>query len=160
MRQEVIAERLWAILRDIQIPDKILEQLTAALAQEKNRETVLVRSQQEHLQQRLTSTRRRMEQLYVDKVDGKVGEDFWSRKTAEWQTEEQQILAALHTLEVPQTERLLDVTRILELANKAYSLYLRQNPFEQAELLRIILSNCSIDGANLYPVPSIENLSI
>ena len=151
MREEVLAERLAGILKDIQISDEILKQLTAALVQEKNRETEIVRSQRERLQQRLTSIRRRIDQIYVDKVDGKVGEDFWARKTAEWQTEERQILAALQSLNVPQAERQLNITRILELANKAYSLYLRQNPFEQAELLRIVLSNCSIDATNVYP---------
>ncbi len=42
--------------------------------------------------------------------------------------------------------------RILELANKAYSLYLRQNHQERAKLLRTVLSNCSLKDGNLYPV--------
>jgi len=42
--------------------------------------------------------------------------------------------------------------RILELANKAYFLYLKQNHQERAKLLRTVLSNCSLKGGNLYPV--------
>ena len=40
---------------------------------------------------------------------------------------------------------------ILELANKAYFLYLKQTPAEQAKLLKMVLSNCAIDSANITP---------
>jgi len=46
---------------------------------------------------------------------------------------------------------MLDGARILELAHKAHFLYLKQTPEEQAKLLKIVVSNCSIDAANVYP---------
>jgi hypothetical protein len=39
----------------------------------------------------------------------------------------------MQALAVAKPERLLDATRILELANKAYSLYLSQNPAEKVQ---------------------------
>ena len=41
--------------------------------------------------------------------------------------------------------------KIIELAQNAYSLWLRQNPHEKAKLLRILLSNCTFDGVSLHP---------
>jgi hypothetical protein len=42
--------------------------------------------------------------------------------------------------------------RTLELANKAYFLYLKQPAAaEQAKLLRMVLSNCSVDAGSVYP---------
>ncbi len=46
---------------------------------------------------------------------------------------------------------MLDAAKILELANKAYFLYLRQPPAEKAKLLKMVLSNCAIDAISLYP---------
>jgi hypothetical protein len=46
---------------------------------------------------------------------------------------------------------LLNVQRVLELAQRAYFLYLTRKPAEQAELLRNVLLNCSIDAVSLYP---------
>ncbi len=46
---------------------------------------------------------------------------------------------------------MLGEARILELAHKAYFLYLKQTPEEQAKLLKIVVSNCSIDAVNVYP---------
>ena len=45
----------------------------------------------------------------------------------------------------------LEGTKILGLANKAYSLYKRQNAFEKAKLLKIVQSNSTWDGANICP---------
>ena len=47
--------------------------------------------------------------------------------------------------------RLLTASRTLELANKAYFLYVRQKPTEQAKLLKMVLSNCQIDAVSLTP---------
>ncbi|MGA2098658.1 MAG: hypothetical protein ABSH39_20375, partial [Candidatus Acidiferrum sp.] len=41
--------------------------------------------------------------------------------------------------------------RILELANKAHSLYVTQSPAEKAKLLRMVLSNCFVDAVSVYP---------
>lgn len=62
--------------------------------------------------------------------------------------EEQQILVALQGLQQDSPERIMNGVRILELANKAYFLYLKQPPAEKAKLLRIVLSNCSVDATS------------
>jgi hypothetical protein len=58
---------------------------------------------------------------------------------------------AIQALQQVRLERLLAAVRILELANKVHSLYVRQSPAERAKLLRIVLSNCAIDATSLYP---------
>jgi len=87
----------------------------------------------------------------MDKLDGKITEEFWAMRSAEWQQEEEQILLAMQGLAESNPDRILNGVRILELANKAYFLYLKQPPAEKAKLLRIVLSNCTVDAANLYP---------
>ena len=57
----------------------------------------------------------------------------------------------LRELELKSPTRTLDAVRILELANKACFLYLKQPPTEKAKLLRMVLSNCKIDDLNAYP---------
>src|SRR5207245_4679841 len=61
------------------------------------------------------------------------------------------IALALGALQTANPDRMLTVNRILELANKAYSLYVRQNASEQGKLLRMVLSNCATNGVTLYP---------
>ncbi len=118
---------------------------------DKSRGEAHEKGESEKLQTRLAQIRRRTEQAYLDKLDGKITEAFWAAKSSEWNQEEQQILMALAGLEQQSPEKLLDGVRILELANKAYFLYLRQPPAEKAKLLRIVLSNCKIDAASVGP---------
>ena len=94
-----------------------------------------------------------MEQAYLDKLDGNITPDFWSRMQQAWQQEEMRLQQSLRTLDQPMDpRRLLDTERALELANKAHSLYEMQNCDEQGKLLKIVLSNCSTDGITLWPI--------
>jgi DNA invertase Pin-like site-specific DNA recombinase len=150
-REEVLADRLAQVLKNIHIPDPILTQLEKSLLTDKGRDEAIRKQQGERLQQRLSAVRRRLDQAYLDKLDGKITEEFWTRKAAEWQAEEQQIQLAMQGLERANPDRMLDAVRTLELANKAHSLYLKQAPTEKAKLLKVVLSNCAIDAASVYP---------
>jgi site-specific DNA recombinase len=150
-REEELADRLGIILRDIHIPDGILAQLQESLLCDKGREEEFREQQGGLLKQRLAQVHRRLDQAYQDKLDGKITEELWERKSAEWQTEEQQIVASIQTLRAAKPERLLDAARILELANKACFLYVKQPMAEKAKLLKMVLSNCAIDAVNIYP---------
>jgi site-specific DNA recombinase len=148
---EKLGEKLGQVLKDIYIPDDILSQLEKSLVSDNGRQESLQRQQRERLEQRLGSVRQRFDRAYTDKLDGKISEEFWERKVAEWQAEEEQIQIEIQNLEQVKPERILDAVKILELANKAYFLYLKQTPSEKAELLRLVLSNCAIDAVSVYP---------
>jgi hypothetical protein len=109
------------------------------------------KSEGEKLNKRLLQVRRRIEPVYLDKLDGKITETFWAAKSSEWNHEEQEILAGLAGLRPQNPEKLLNGVRTLELANKAYFLHLKQPPAEKEKLLRIVLSNCKIDAASVDP---------
>jgi len=104
------------------------------------------------LKQRLAAIRTRMDSLYEDKLDGKITEEFWSRKQGEYSDQERGLEAALSSLSIPVTpDRVPSVQRIFELANRAHFLYLTRNHAERAELLKAVLSNCPTDGVSLGP---------
>ena len=146
-----MAEKLGVILQGIQIPDHVLAALQESLACDQEKSQIAITAQRNALQARLSALRQRMDRAYQDKLDGKIPENFWERKMAEWTTEELGIQQALNRLELPTSDRLLTVQRTLELANKAYSLYLTRNPDEQARLLRMVLLNCAVDGTTVQP---------
>ena len=67
----------------------------------------------------------------------------------EW--EEQLILMAILGLNESNPDRALDGVRILELANEAYFLYVRQNSMEKTKSRRVAVSNCRVDAASAHP---------
>jgi hypothetical protein len=150
-REEVIGERLGQVLRDIRVPDEILVQLQKSLLNDRSHQEALNNEQRERYSRQLAQVNRRMDLAYQDKLDGKISEEFWARKSADWQQEEHQIRSSLKVVERVQPERYRNAARILELANKAYSLYVSQDHPEKAKLLKMVLSNCGIDAISLYP---------
>ena len=86
------------------------------------------------------------------KLDGKIDEQFWTRKQAEYLEQERSLEAALSSMHVPVTsENVLTVERVFELANNVHFLYLTRNPAERGELLKSVLLNCATDGVSLWP---------
>jgi len=150
-REEELGDRLGEVFKNIHIPDDILAQLQQSLLHDKDHAEAHRNSETDRLKQRLSQVRNRIEQSYLDKLDGKISEEFWNAKSSGWVQEEQQILMALQALQQQSPERILNGVRALELANKAHFLYLSQTAQEKAKLLRIVLSNCSVDATKLYP---------
>jgi hypothetical protein len=87
-----------------------------------------VEAERSRLEARLTGIRNRMDGAYTDKLDGKISEEFWERKMADWRMEEQQIKMAIQGLSDAATE-----TR-------------------KAKLLRMRFSNCSVDAVSVMPM--------
>jgi len=153
--QVTLIGRIWVIpeeiLKNIHIPDDVLNTLERSLRNDQGRSESHAKAERERLEQRLSQVRGRMEKAYVDKLDGKISDEFWQSQSARWSQEESQISMAIQGFEAITPERVLNGVRILELANKAYFLYVRQNPEEQGNLLKMVLSNCKIDATSLYP---------
>jgi site-specific DNA recombinase len=94
-----------------------------------------------------------MDQMYEDKLDGKIDDEFWTRKMNEWQEQERELESELSSLKVLVTaESVLTVKRIFELANRAHFLYFTRNQADRGQLLKSVLLNCGTDGVSLWPV--------
>jgi hypothetical protein len=122
-------------LKGLQVPPEVVSQIVTKLRDDQRQAAGKVSADRTRLDARLTGIRNRMDAAYTDKLDGKISEEFWERKMHDWQMEEQQVNAQ----------------RIFELANKAYSQHVSQNPVEKAKLLRLLFSNCSVDAVSVTP---------
>ena len=150
-REVEVAEMLGGVLRDIQIPSSIAAGLGESLARDQERIREEATARKARLEKEAVSIQRRMDQAYIDKLDGKISEEFWNHQYEQWQSEKLRIRGAIDALKEPATEMLLTLSRTFELAQKAHSMYLTQKPSEQAELLKLVLLNCAVDGTSIYP---------
>jgi DNA invertase Pin-like site-specific DNA recombinase len=152
MREHDVSDRLGELLKQIYVPETIARTVVDSLQADLSRSEQKRQEQSAALQQRLAALRTRVDQLYEDKLDGKITEDFWKRKQAEYSDQERSLETAVSNLNRPITpERLLTVARTFELAQKAHSLYLTRNHAERGQLLKTVLLNCATDGVSLWP---------
>ena len=89
--------------------------------------------------------------MYEDKLDGKIDDEFWTRKMNEWREQERRFESELSRFKVEVTDDIvLTAKYILELANQAHYLYLTRNHAERAQLLKRVLLNCDTDGVSAW----------
>jgi site-specific DNA recombinase len=153
MREEDVANRLGQLLKDIYVPEGIAARIVGSLNADLDRSERERKANLAALDQRLEAIRTRMNQIYEDKLDGKVSAEFWNRKQAEYRDHERAVQVEIARASGPVTrQHTLTAKRIFELATSAYSLYLTRNSAEQGQLLKSVLLNCATDGVSLWPV--------
>jgi site-specific DNA recombinase len=140
------------VLHDVSLPDEVVKSIEVSLHRTQIEMRKRTSQERVRLERELTALRNRMDAAYRDKLDGTIALDFWQRMQSDFQAEELRIKSLIDGLNDGNVgEKLLDVSRCLELAQRARFLYLTRKPAEQAELLRKVLLNCKIDAVSLYP---------
>jgi len=151
IREEKISEMLEDVVKSIQITDETLATIKDSLLASHKDESEYHSRQISALNARYSQLKNRIDQIYVDKLDGKVSEEFYEEKVNEWQEEIDRITEMVGRHQKADCNYLAQGVHILELAQRAYSLYVKQNPSERRKLLNILLSNCTLIDATLYP---------
>ena len=95
VREEVLEEKFTDILRILRFDEEVLEWIRTALKESHDDETRYHREVVDKLQKEYKRLEQRLEAMYVDKLDGKIGERFYEQKSAEWREDQQDILRRL-----------------------------------------------------------------
>ena len=151
LREEKLQGLLGELVRAIEIDRDKVEWIKEALRTSHQDERAFHEETIRALQNQYNRLQSRIDQAYIDKVDGTITEEFWRGKAMEWQLEQEQIRSRLATHEKANRAYFEEGIKILELANRAYSLYVQQTPHEQRRLLNVLLSNCTLTNGSLRP---------
>jgi site-specific DNA recombinase len=80
--------------------------------------------------------------MYVDKLDGKITERFFEEKAGAWREEQKKILAKMEALQNASQAYIEEGIQLLELAQNAGFLFMKQSVHEKRRLLNFLVSNC------------------
>ncbi|HDY90150.1 MAG TPA: recombinase family protein [bacterium] len=152
VREEVLDAKLGELVKAVQIDEKVVKAVREALLSSHKDEKVYHDKQISLLNKRYSKLQHRIDQIYIDKLDGNISEEFYKDKVNEWKEEQEKILEQLKNHQNANSNYFAEGIHILELAQKVYSLYLKQKHTEKRKLLNYLLSNCTLDGVSLYPV--------
>jgi site-specific DNA recombinase len=81
--------------------------------------------------------------MYIDKLDGKIGGEFFDKMAGEWREEQRRLQRDIDRHEEAEQSYMDEGVRILELARNAQAMFERQPAREKRRLLNFVLSNCS-----------------
>jgi site-specific DNA recombinase len=149
VRQERLAQLLGEVIRPIQISQEVADGIATAL-RASNQDAEARRSEDlRQLDQRRRTIVSKLDRGYDDFVEGRISEEFWTRKAQQWEAELAAVDAERPRLEQPRALASATAEKILELAKQAETLYNLQNSVEQRRLLETVLSNCTFDRGTL-----------
>jgi site-specific DNA recombinase len=151
MREQGLSDHLGDLLKGIYVPEGIAEQIVGSLERDRERSETQRQERLLGIQQRLAAVRTRMDQIYDDKLEGKIDENFWVRKQADYREQERVLEAAISGAKASVSADVLTMKRVFELASKAHFLYLTRNLADRGQLLKSVLLNCTTDGETLSP---------
>lgn len=89
--------------------------------------------------------------MYVGKPDGKIPQKFFDRKSGEWCSEQAEILRKIEMHQNASQSYLTEGVRLIELAQKAVSLYENQDVKEKRRILDFVFSNSTWKYGRLFP---------
>ena len=101
------------------------------------------------LTKELKTLRERIDKAYIDKIDGKISEDFWQRNNDQWDSQRIDLLKAIELNENANKNYINSGVTLLEAAQRAYDNFLERNAEEKRDLLNFMLSNSVLTGQNL-----------
>ena len=149
MREEALEKQFTAMLGQLRFDDEVLEWVREALhashADERHEhEEAIKRLQAEH--RRLGE---RISAMYIDKLDGKIGGDFFDKMAGQWREEQRRLQHDIDRHEEAEQSYMDEGVLILELARNAQALFERQPARQKRRLLNFVLSNCSWENGEV-----------
>ncbi len=151
VREEVLDEQLTHMLGELHLEPDVLEWLTQALRSSHEDERRFHDEAVKRLQNEHGALQRRLDAMYVDKLDGRIDVGTFERLSQKWRAEQERLLRAIESHQNANVVYFEEGARLLELASRAQELFARQPPAEKRKLLDCIVSNCSWRDGTLTP---------
>jgi len=151
VREEELERQFEGILGEFQFSETIFDWMRDALRQSQKEKVEFHRRSIEKLNTHYAKLQNRIDQIYLDKLDGEVEEAFYRRNVSQWREEQAQIRARIERHEKADQNYIEQGIRLVEIARNASEFYRNQGQAERAALLRFLMPGSSLQGDRVVP---------
>jgi len=152
VREEELERQFERIFEGFAFPKTIVDWIHEALRQSQQEKAAFHNKALERLNAQHAKLQNRLDQIYLDKLDGEIEADFYRRNVSQWQEEQAEIR---HKIErhVKASENYIDQgIKLLELAERSAEFYRAQSQEPKAELLHFIMPDSLLENDIVRPV--------
>ena len=143
VREEVLEQQFTAMLGQLRFDDEVLEWVREALHASHSDERHDHEEAIKRLRAEYDRLQARIDAMYIDKLDGKIGGEFFEKMAGQWREDQTRCLRDIERHQEAEQSYMDEGVRILELARNAQALFERQPAREKRRLLNFVLSNFS-----------------
>ena len=142
IREEKLDEVFIELIKKIPNPeDKIFEIIKRGLRESRILKIEYETSSVEEIQKQINRLQNRIDNLYIDKLDGKITEEFWKERHNEWFDEKDKLIEKLKGYNEV-AKNFEEGSNLLEnFCKLAPEAYLKASPKKKQQILKIIGSN-------------------
>ncbi|MGD1096109.1 MAG: recombinase family protein [Bryobacteraceae bacterium] len=142
-RQEVLAGEFANVLQELVIPQPILEWLGDAVLTSDQTEQAARAQAIRKLQARYDQIQARIETMYMDKLDGRITQEFFDKQSATWRGEQNLLQGKIQDAQKATPAPIDQAIDMLRLTSRASELFLQQPAAEQRRLLQVVVEKAA-----------------
>lgn len=144
--EENLTEQIGNVFKRLQVPQNVLEQITDVLKATHESKVDFRDKQYKQLTEEHELYSKRLEKLYMDKLDGRITEDEYDRYFQSFRDKVASIDTQISVLQDAEDNYYITAKYLLELANRAYDLFISSEVEERRQLVKLVLSNLRVEG--------------
>ena len=148
-REEVLSDRFASVLQDLIVPPSILEWLGEAVLDSDRTEQAARAESIKKLKSRSDQIEARIETMYMDKLDGRITQEFFDKQAATMRREQDGLLRKIQDIEKATPMPVDQAIDMLRLTSRASELFQQQPAAEQRRLLQTIVEKAAWKGGTL-----------
>ena len=142
-RQELLAHEFTNVLQELVIPQPILEWLGDVVLESDRTEQAARAQAIKRLQTQHDQIERRIETMYMDKLDARINQEFFDRNSANWRREQEGLLRKIQDIQKATPAPVDQAIDMLRLTSRASELFLQQTAMEQRRLLKTVVEKAA-----------------
>ena len=142
-RQERLTTEFANILRDLVIPQPVLEWLGDAVLESDRTEHAAREQSTKRLQARYEQIQARIDTMYLDKLDGRITQEFFDKQAGRMRSEQDGLLRKLQDIQKAAPVPVDQAIDMMGLMSRASELFLEQPAAEKRRLLQIVVDKAA-----------------
>jgi hypothetical protein len=125
------------------IPQPILEWLDDVVLASDRTEQAARAQAMKKLQTRCDQIQTRIETMYLDKLEGRITQEFFDKQSSTWRGEQDGLLRKIQNIQKATPAPIDQAVDMLRLASRASELFLQQPAAEQRRLLQVVVGKAA-----------------
>ena len=152
VREEELERQFEGIFEGFAFPEMIVDWIREALRQSREEKAAFHNREIKKLHAEYEKLQHRIDQIYLDKLDGEIEDAFYKRSTKAWRAEQGQIEDRIRRHRKADENYVEQGIKLLELAENSADIYRTKGQDARAELLRFIIPDSILEHDTVRPV--------
>ena len=152
VREEELERQFNGIFAGFQFPEAIVEWVREALRQSRDEQATFHKCSIDRLRAEHDKLQNRIDQIYLDKLDGEIEDAFYKRCVTQWREEQTKLHASIQRHVDADQNYIEQGIQLLDLAQNARDIFRHNGEAERTELLRFVMPNSTLEHDTVKPV--------